>query len=287
MTWLDDLEAELETVGLTARDRRAIVLELADHLACEPSSEPRLGDPRTLARQFADERATQAARGSAREVFAALVLAAIALLASQLSTGPAGGYPGFDQGHSLLLAIPALTGMVLGPQVALVAGSLALWRALRQRRQPMLPGAAVALLRRRAWVGLGGGLATTLSLELYVIDFTGILPAWWLALVGATAAVATVALLAVAARLRRAAALVVTTSGPAGDLFDDLPPLRTLRGHPWRLCAIVAGGVAVAMTVVGWQAEQSLAEGLQRGIVEGLAATAGFVLLGRAIGARD
>ncbi|HEY1538737.1 MAG TPA: hypothetical protein VGF63_05010, partial [Solirubrobacteraceae bacterium] len=108
-----------------------------------------------------------------------------------------------------------------------------------------------------------------------------------LALVGAAAAVATIALLAVGARMRCAGSLVVTTAGPAGDIFDDLPPLRALRAHPWQLCATVAGGVAIAMTLVAWHAEQSLAEGLQRGIVEGLAATAGFVVLGRAIGARS
>lgn len=287
MSWLRTLDGELRAVGIAARERRAIVLELEDHIACEPAAEERLGDPRTLARQFADERATQAARGSAREVFAALVLAAIALLVSQLTTGSAGGYPGFDNGTSLVLAIPALVGIVFGSQVALVAGCLALWRALRQRRERVLPAGAVALLRRRAWVGLGGGLATTLSLELYVVNFAGVLSTWWLVLVGATAGLATIALLAAGARLRGAGALVVTASGPAGDVFDDLPPLRALRGHPWRLCAIVAGGVAVAMTLAGWQAESSLAEGLQRGVVEGLAATAGFVLLGRAIGARD
>jgi hypothetical protein len=287
MSWLGGLDDELRAVGLGARQREAIVLELEDHLACEPGCEARLGDPRALARQFADEHAARAARGSARELFGALALAATALALSQLSTGAAGSYPGLENGHAFVLELAALIGMVFGPQVALVAGSLALWRALRQRHEPVLAQAAVALLRRRAWVGLGGGLATTLSLELYVADFTGILPGWWLALVGASAAIATMALLVVGARMRCAGALVVTTAGPAGDIFDDLRPLRALRAHPWRFGAMLAGGVGIAMTLVTWHAEQSLAEGLQRGIVECVAATAGFAMLGRAIGARS
>lgn len=280
MSWLGELADELRAVGIAGRERDAIVAELEDHIACEPACEARLGDPRALAHRFADERATQAARGSARAVFAALVLAAVALLVSQLSTGAAGGYPGFDQGHALVLAIAALIGIVFGPQVALVAGSLALWRSLRQRSEPVLPGAAIALLRRRAGVGLGGGLATTSSLELYAVNFSGIVPGWWLALVGVSAGLATIALAVVAVRLRGSGSLVVTTSGPAGDIFEHLRPLRVLRGHPWRLCATAAGAVGIAMTLVTWHAERSLAEGLERGAVECLAATAGFALLG-------
>jgi hypothetical protein len=40
------------------------------------------------------------------------------------------------------------------------------------------------------------------------------------------------------------------------------------------------------VTLAEWHFEHSLAEGVQRGIFEALALSAGFALLGRAIGAR-
>ncbi len=41
----------------------------------------------------------------------------------------------------------------------------------------------LAAIRRRTWVGLLSGIATMVGLELYVVDFSSFLPAWWLALV--------------------------------------------------------------------------------------------------------
>jgi hypothetical protein len=286
MTWTEELADELHRRGVPARRRETIVLEIEDHIACEPASVSRLGDPRDLAAEFADELGAQAARGAVQWVFAALALTAGALAVSQLAIGTGGGYPGFDNGYSLALAIPAILGMFVAPQVALVAGSLALLRVIRRRRAPILPRAEIDLLRRRAWVGLGAGLACAIGLELYVIDFLGATHTTWLPLVGGVAGVAILSLCAAGARLRATGRLVVATDGPAGDIFDDLPPLRPLRERPWQLCAIVAGGVGLLMTVAEWHAESSLSEGLQRGAFEGVAAAVGFVALGRTIGAR-
>lgn len=90
----------------------------------------------------------------ARDAFLALVLAAAALMAGELATGPAG----FDAGRSVVLAVPVLLAIVVGPQVALVPGTPAAWRAwarrLRHRRAVPLPralrgrDAEVALVRR-------------------------------------------------------------------------------------------------------------------------------------------
>jgi hypothetical protein len=287
MTWTDDLADELAGRGVPTRQRAAILLEMEDHIACEPASVTRLGDPRQLAGEFADELGAAGARGAVGWVFGALALTAVVLVASQLALGVGGGYPGFDHGYSVGLAIAAILGMFIGPQVALVAGSLAALRALRRRSEAVLPSAEIGLLRRRAWVGLGGGLACAVGLELYVINFLGVIATWWLALVGGLAGLAIAGLLASARRLRATGRVVVGASGPAGDVFDDLPPLRPLRGQPWRLCLLVAGGVSLLMTVAEWHAEHSLAEGLERGVFEGVAATLGFLALGRAIGARQ
>src|ERR1019366_300571 len=97
--------------------------------------------------------------------------AAIALFVQQVTLARI-GYPGFDHGYSTPLALTAIVALVLGSQGALVAGTLAAWRALRRRREAILPAAEIALMRRRAGVGLSAGLVTTVALLLYVVNFT-------------------------------------------------------------------------------------------------------------------
>ena len=290
MSWLSEFSADLAARGISRSDRRRIMLELEDHIACEPGCEERLGDPALLAATFADELATDRARGSAFRAFGALVLAAIALALSQLAIVHAGGYPGFRNGLSLAIFFPALIGMFIAPQVALVAGTLAAWRSVRRRSRAALPAAEIDLIRRRTWVAISAGLAVCGGLELYVLDFSQKLPAWYLAMIGGSAAIAGGALLIVMRGLSSAGGLVSATGGGAGDVFDDLPLLggwRWLREHPVRLGVICSLLVGLAMTAFEAHAERSLSEGIQRGTVEGLAAFAGFLALGRVIGVRS
>jgi len=288
MSWLDNLSGELRARGLPRRDRQRIVLELRDHIACEPGCEDRLGDPRELAISFADELATSEARGSAFVTFAALAVAAVVLIISLITLGRFARYPGYSNGISTLLFFPAILGMVVAPQVALVAGTLAAWRALRRRRVLNLPAEEIALIHRRARVALAAGFATMAGLELYVIDFSERLPAWWLGLAGGLAAVAGVGLFAASRTLARARAIVSGTRGRGGDIYDDLPALgrRWLRTRPWLLGALASVAVGLALGAFEAHAEHSVLEGIQRGMFEGLVAAIGFVVLGRAIGAR-
>jgi hypothetical protein len=143
MSWLDDLSGELRARRMPRRVRHRILLELRDHIECEPGCEDRLGDPRELAVSFADELATS-------------------------------------------------------------EGTLAAWRALRRRRVASLPAEEIGLIHRRARAALAAGFATMAGLELYVVDFSERLPAWWLGLVGGLAAVAGVGLFAAARTLVRA-----------------------------------------------------------------------------------
>ena len=287
MSWLDDLSGELRARGLPRRDRRRILLELRDHIACEPGCEDRLGDPRELAISFADELATSEARDSAFATFGALALSALVLVVSIVTLGRFAGYPGYSNGLSTLLFFPSLAGMVVAPQVAFVAGTLAAWRALRRRRVANLPADEIGLIHRRTQVALTAGFATMAGLELYVVDFSELLPAWWLALVGGLAAVAGVGLFAASRILVRARAIVSGAGGPAGDIYDDLPVLRwrPLRTRPWLLGALASVGVGLALGAFEAHAEHSVFEGIQRGMFEGLVAAAGFMLLGRSIGA--
>jgi hypothetical protein len=288
MSWLDDLSRGLRARGVPARDRHRIVHELRDHIACEPGCEQRLGDPHELAVTFADELATAEARNSAFATFAALAVAAVVLVISQITLARLAGYPGYSTGISMVLFFPAILGMVVAPQIALVAGTLAAWRALRRRRVASLPAGEIRLIHSRARVALGAGFATMVGVELYVVNFSQRLPAWWLGLVGGLAAVAGAGLFAASRMLVRARTIVSGTAGQAGDIYDDLPVFgwRPLRVRPWLLGAIASVAAGLALGAFEAHAEHSVFEGLQRGVFEGLAAAAGFVLLGRAIGAR-
>jgi hypothetical protein len=288
MTWLDRLAAELTARGLTGAARRRILVELRDHIECEPGCEERLGDPRELAAGFADELATDRARRSAFHVFAALAVAAVALVVSQVALASVVGYPGFKSGLTMALFFPALIGLFVAPQVALVAGSLAALRAVRRRRERTLPAAELGLIRRRARVALGAGYGVVAGLGLYMVNFGHVLPVWWLALVGGLSALAAGALFAASTSLARAGSVMSAAGGEAGDVFDDLPLIgvRWLRVRPWRLGVVASVAAAIVLMLFEAHAEHSWIEGIQRGAVEGLAAGLGFALLGRAIGVR-
>lgn len=286
MSWLDDFEDELKARAIRPAVRERLRAELADHIACEQATPTRLGAPREIAGQYADELGADEMRHGAGAVFAALSCAALALVVSQLTLARFVGYPGFDHGFSTPLALVAILAILIGPQVALVGGTLAAWRALRRRREAVLPAAEVALVRRRAQVGLAAGAVTAAGLLLYSADFIGVLPGWWLALSGGLAAVAMAALVAARQVLAGSRATVVLAAGPAGDIFDDIRALRALRGHPlllWLSAALSCGGL---VTIAAWHAEHSLAEGLERGLFEAVALSVGFAALGRTIGAR-
>jgi hypothetical protein len=213
------LDQELADRGVPRRERSRIRLEYEDHAACEPAAEARLGDPAALARDFADELAADRARGSAWLALGALAMTAVALVAVQLlgavSQGP-------DSHPIWVLWLPGLAGLLVGPQAALVAGAVAALGAWRRRGAQVLPAASVALGGRRALAAIGGGLVTTFGLVLYASSFAGSEPAWWVAVVAGTAAVATGALSGAAWRVRRTTAVAVSVGGPAGDVFDDL-----------------------------------------------------------------
>jgi hypothetical protein len=286
MSWIARLSTELDERGVPRRDRRRIVLEFEDHIACEPGCEERLGDPAALASRFADGLATSRARTSAFGAFGGLALAAGALALSQLAIGHAGGYPSSETGLSPALFAVAVLGMLVAPQVALVTGTLAGWRALRRRHERSIPAAEIALIERRSRVALWAGLATVGGIAVYLVNFLSHFPSWYLAAVGAAAALAAVALSLALWRLAGATAIVSSAPGPAGDVYDDVALIRWdwLRRRPWRLGLIASVTVGILATLVLGHAESSLVEGLQRGIFEAVAAFVGYVALGRAVG---
>src|SRR6476646_1923534 len=136
---IDELDRELRAAGVPAGRRHRIRLEFEDHLACDPGAD--LGDPRELARQFADELGTAYSRRAGLAVFVVLVpfgvlVGTLFLLASV--------YVGNNPPLALMLTL------VVGVQVAFVGGTLAVLRAWRLRRLAVIPAAEARILVRRA-----------------------------------------------------------------------------------------------------------------------------------------
>jgi hypothetical protein len=264
------LDHELANRGVRRSMRRRIALEYADHLACDPDAQARLGDPTELAGEFAAELAADDARRVARNAFVALALAALALVAGQLTISAAGGYPGYNSGLSTALAVPTILTILIAPQIALVAGCLAALRALRRRRSRRLPDAEVALIYRRSVVAVGAGLALCAALLLYAIDHAQQMAGWWVALQIGLATAAALALIGVAAQARRSRQTIGAVPGPSGGVTDDIPPLALVAAHRRAACITAALLVGAAGTVVGGVAERSLIEGLERGTFEAI-----------------
>ena len=268
--FLERLDHELANRGVRRSLRRRIALEYADHLACDPETEKRLGDPGELAGAFAAELAADDARRGARNAFGALSLAALALVAGQLTIAAAGGYPGYNNGLSTALAVPTILTILIAPQIALVAGSLAAVRALRTRASRRLPDAEVALIRRRTAIALSAGLATCAAMVLYATDHTQQMAGWWVALQLGLAAAAAVALTVVAVQARASRHTVGTVPGPSGGIVDDVPPLAHVVEHPRAACVVAVVLAGATGTVLGGVAERSLIEGLERGTFEAI-----------------
>jgi hypothetical protein len=264
------LDDELANRGVRRSMRRRIAFEYADHLACDPDAEARLGDPHQLAGEFAAELAADDARRVARNAFLALAFAALALVVGQLTISAAGGYPGYNTGLSTALAVPTILTILIAPQIALVAGCLAALRALRRRGSRRLPDAEVALIHRRAMIGVGAGLALCAALLLYAVDHTEQMASWWVALQIGLATAAGLALIVVAAQGHRSRQTIGGVPGPSGGIVDDLPPLALVARHRRAACITAAVLAGVAGTVLGGVAERSLIEGLERGTFEAI-----------------
>jgi hypothetical protein len=277
MTWLQTLERALRDRRVPGRSRGRILAEYREHLR-DAGDGARLGDPVALAADLAHESAIRTTFVAVWGALAALAVTAAVLVGTSLALPTA---PGLT-----LAAAPAVLVLFVAPQLALVAGGLALVRVLRRRRAHVLSTAELRLVRRRVAVALAAGAATAGALIAYALVLSGALPGWWLALaIGLS--VCALAWLSLAALVLRAAGRIATTvPGPAGVLGDDLPALRGLAARPGLLWAATAAVVGVVATAGFGVAEASAIEGLERGVAEVLALTACFWLVGRRVGVR-
>jgi hypothetical protein len=280
--YLSELAAELGAVGIHGSRRRRILAETADHLR-ESGDATAFGEPRLIAAGFADELATNGAR---RVAFTSFLALAPAGLAYALLLGLIRTWPDIASARLLPLAIATAVTIVLAPQVALVAGVLAVARAWRLRSQAAAPAAEIVVLRRRAAVALGSGAAAFAGIGTYAYLYASGLPGWWSPAAFVVSGAALVSIGGAAVALARNAQLRPQATGPVGDLFDDLAPLvdripLRLRGRPWRFCLLVAVAVAAAAFIAGGPDE-----GPRNAVAEFVAVCAAFAVLGRFLGLR-
>lgn len=227
---MNGLRRELAARGIRGRLAARIEAELDDHLACDPHA--RLGEPAEIAERFALELRGVRTRRASLGTFAALGITAVLLflLGRNLGSGPATGL-----------------GIVAFAQIAFVAGTLAVWRALRGRS-----AGDFRIAQRRAAVGLVAGAGVLICLA--PLGLAG-LP------------------LLVAAAVATRSASALTPAEPAQGLTADF-------GRHARLVLFALGLVAVA--AIACQAivlEGSVWEGLIRGAIEAGGLAAGVAVL--------
>ena len=277
MTYLDELSRELAAHGIRGKTRSRILAEVDDHLHEDAGAQERFGSPCVVANAFAAELGAQGSRRAAVSAFAALAFAGAVYAVSFVSLAFAGAP---TETLAPALGALALAVTILAPQVAFVAGGLALLRALRLRGR-VLPTQELAILKRRTGVALAFGLATMGALALYAHEFHSALAGWWVTLTYASTLTASSLLVAAAVPMIRAARLRPQIAGVAGDVFDDLG----FRLEPWRFACLVALGVGLAVWLAGI-AQGDPVDGLLRGVFEGLACLGGFAVLGGYLGLR-
>jgi hypothetical protein len=260
---IDELARELTLVGVRGRRRERILDEFADHLACDPDAQ--LGEPRQLAAQFADELASDAARGTAFGTFVALAVVAFAVGVPQVTLPTV---PDIAGGRSIFLVGPATLAMVIGSQVAFAAGALAALRALRFGGPQ-----EVGLIRRRVAVALGGGALTAIGSALYAVNFWSVVPDWWALLAVAGAGASAVPLAASALAHMKSSSITVSQREDVRGLNADLGPFA----RPWLIGGTAVGAMLVATSIL----EGSMVEGALRGGFEAILFVGCFLVLRR------
>jgi hypothetical protein len=264
VTFFAELRRELSARGIESGRIRRIVLELEDHLVCNP--EATLGEPADIAEQFAAQlRVARTGRATVGG-FASLAVTAALVAASTTAVSHAGGWPDLFGARGTLVALTGLAAMFAG-QVSFVAGVLGAELWLRHPEE-------LWLVQRRMAVALAAALVVIVADGVDTMALRSVMPGWWFAFAG-SAALFSAALLAAAAYGLRSA--------------TRLTPDRFRRAAAgWSTAWVVTVGVAAvaAMTLGSGLAERSWIEGAFRGAVESVAFAAGFAAFGQRLGLR-
>jgi hypothetical protein len=289
-----------------------------DPAAAEAAAVRDFGPPALLARRIREQLGSRAAAAASQLGLALLtVLAAIAVLRFTEVANDAGA-PRWWPDEPLLSILT-----LLAVEVAVVAGAVTAVRLLRHRRAATGSAVRGALLRGLLVAAVAGGVAA-LGDGLAALRHLDEVRSSPLALVVAGLGLAVVVLAAATSAAAVRGLRVAPTADPAPHPVDDLagllllglgglerrapglaarlrrtvertagaarrhPRLLTLvdlRGHPWRVCAALAG-LAGALETVGFVPRDGLAVALAEGLVQGVAVVAAFALLGPVLGLR-
>jgi hypothetical protein len=299
---IEELDTELDRAGIDSRHRRRIVAEFRDHLSCDPAAP--LGDPRQLANEFADALGTHRARSSAVLGFIALAVAgAVYAIAIVPALAGNSGFlsarmPYGTLAPSTAMSVPELLigiVLVIAPQVAFVAGALALLRVVRHRDRARVPAAETRLVLRRCAFAVTAGAATMAALLAAALlalhrgsasapGATGTIP---LTAVAAVAGLTAIVLAAFMFRVARTFRIHGSTPGAAGWLGDDLAALLPAAGslRSWQIAGATATAAGAAVFLAGVVAADGF-DGALRGVAEAGACILGYVLLGDVLGLR-
>jgi hypothetical protein len=277
--YLTELGRELRAVGIRGSLRRRVLAESIDHLSSDPDALQRFGSAHEVANAFAAELGARASRRAAVGAFAALA-AAGAVYAVAFVGASVAGIP--DPDTFPVAALVAFAAIVFAPQIAFVAGTLAVVRTLRCRAV-VIPSSELRVINRRTGLALVGGLVTMGALALFAFELRGEIATWWVrfTIVGATAAAGLLVLAAIPAI--RATRLRPQVAGQAGDIFDDLGLPRT---DPGRFALLVALTVGLMVAIAG-AVQGDPIDGASRAFAEALACLGGFAVFGRYLGLRS
>jgi len=297
--YLRHFERRLGEAGLDVVTMRRLVAEARDHLleAAETDGEAAavgaFGDADEIARQTAAELGTTRTRRAAVSAFGLLAFAGAAYAVLFVTLAQAGSTD-ITGGRVPGLGSAALAGVVFFPQLAFVAGCLALVRVLRLRGFGAQPAAELRVQRARVVVALVAGALTFASFCVAALDYRGDVAGWWTTL---ALAVSVPLALLLAARVRpclRSARYWAPPGDAAGDaaadleaIFTSVPVLRSMP-HPrtaGRLLLVVATVAAAGVALAGAVAGDPV-DGLLRAAFEGAAVVACFAALGRKLALR-
>ena len=277
--YLADLARELRARGVRGRSAARVLAEARDHLVeleQARGSIDRFGPSEQIAREVATQLATTRTFRATYAAFTALALTATAYLVFFASINQGGGSPDLFSARHEAVGVAATIGLVLFPQIAFVAGCLALLRALRLRGVSTVSAEELLVIRRRAAVALAAGGLTAMTMALWTVEYSA---AAWLLL---PAVLATVTLGAGVAALSSASGPQAVAEGPAGDVFDDVG----FRMDPWPFAVLFALLVGALGFAGGWVAEGDPGSGLVRGAFEATAVVACFAAFGRRLALR-
>jgi len=298
--FVEELESRLASLGVRGVSLQRVVTEARDHLeqAAREDGEERaiesFGDPRRFARLVASELATRRTVHATFGAFAALAVTGATFLAAFALVPRAGGWGDLFGGHVQELGPALALALAVPPQIAFVAGCLALLHALRIRRETAAGREELVLLRRRSNVALAFAAMTLAAVVAYALDYTGELAAWWTWATVSACVLLAAPLTGAAYAVSSSACPSASPGGGAGDIFDDLGPVARigavrrleLAEHPWRFAGLSALVVGVAAFALGWYAEGDPGSGLVRGIFEAVVLLICFAALGRTLGLR-